>query len=324
MNQKKYGIFTISLDFELLWGVFDHTEPSNVFEYFSNTKKLIPELLKEFSQHNIHVTWAVVGMLFNKGWDEWKRNIPVVQSVYENSKLSAYNFGMEFKADPDSEIFCFAPELIDTIKKTPGQEIGTHTYSHYYCGEKGQDVKQFEADLETAVKLATEQGISLKSLVFPRNQLNEDYLKVCYQYGIENVRSNPSSWYWKNPLDSNLPTKIARTGDAYVNFGKKTYPLSNLQRQEGMPLQQPASRFFRPYEENFFLHNVKMRRILNEMENAAKNAEIYHLWWHPHNFGNHPQESLKDLKSILDHFSKLKEKYNFQSLNMQEIGAKIS
>ena len=60
------------------------------------------------------------------------------------------------------------------------------------------------------------------------------------------------------------------------------------------------------------------------MSLAAKNNEIYHLWWHPHNFGDDPLQSIQDLKSILTHFEKLREKFNFLSVNMCEIGQLVS
>ena len=55
------------------------------------------------------------------------------------------------------------------------------------------------------------------------------------------------------------------------------------------------------------------------MERAAMKNEVYHLWWHPHNFGNYPEESMDGLKRILDRFKKCQEKYGMQSLNMGEI-----
>jgi hypothetical protein len=113
---------------------------------------------------------------------------------------------------------------------------------------------------------------------------------------------------------------LGRTGDAYFNFGKKSYPSNHLNRTHHQPLQQKASRFFRPVEGNKYLRKLKIKRILSEMEWAAKNDEICHLWWHPHNFGNLPEESMIDLKIILNHFQRLKSKYNFQSVNMAELG----
>ena len=89
------GAFIISLDFELLWGVFDVVDLQGKRKYFENTRKIIPEMLKVFGENDIHVTWATVGMLFNRDWKEWERNFPTELPPYENEELSAYKFGKE-------------------------------------------------------------------------------------------------------------------------------------------------------------------------------------------------------------------------------------
>ena len=55
------------------------------------------------------------------------------------------------------------------------------------------------------------------------------------------------------------------------------------------------------------------------MTSAAKNNEIYHLWWHPHNFGDNLKGNLKDLEELFIHFEKCKKDFGFKSLNMKEI-----
>jgi peptidoglycan/xylan/chitin deacetylase (PgdA/CDA1 family) len=318
MNKLTNGFLVISLDFELLWGVFDKVDYKEKETYFKNTRKVIPEILDLFSENDIHCTWATVGMLFNNNWEEWKINKPEILPNYKNTDLSAYDYGNALNS-PETEFFCFANELIQQIQNTPNQEIGTHTYSHYYCLEEGQTLAYFKADLEKSIKLAKQMGIELKSLVFPRNQFNEDYLKVCYEFGIENVRSNPTDWYWKDTQNDSLKNKIFRTGDAYLGSNNKSYKLSELAKEKGKPLSQKASRLLRPYSSNKLLNDLKLKRIISEMTYAAKYNEIYHLWWHPHNFGNHPFENISDLKKILVHYINCKEKYGFQSATMNEL-----
>jgi hypothetical protein len=257
-------------------------------------------------------------MLFNRNWEEWNSNKPEILPNYKNKDLSAYDYGNTLNS-PETGFFCFAKDLIQQIQKTPYQEIGTHTYSHYYCLEEGQTLASFKADLEKSIELAKQMGIDLKSLVFPRNQFNEDYLKVCYELGIENVRSNPTDWYWKNTQNDNLKNKLFRTGDAYLGTNNKSYKLIDLNVEKGKPLAQKASRLLRPYSTNKLLNGLKLKRIKYEMTSAAKKNEIYHLWWHPHNFGNNPFENISDLKKILIHYIKCKEKYGFQSATMNEI-----
>src|SRR5690606_22722088 len=99
-----------------------------------------------------------------------------------------------------------------------------------------------------------------------------------------------------------LVNKIFRTGDAYMGLKNKSYGLDELQLEKEKPLSQKASRLLRPYSPNKFLNDFKLERIKSEMTAAARNKEIYHLWWHAHNFGDFPEQKLADLKKILHHF----------------------
>ena len=316
---NNHGTFVISLDFELLWGVFDVINFEKNREYFKNTRAAIPETLNLFEKFNIHATWATVGMLFNENWDEWIENVPKSTPEYSNERLNAYKFGNKIISSKTEQL-CFAPNIIKKIIQVPGQELATHTYSHYYCLEEGQSLKDFQNDLALAVEMAGKMNITLKSLVFPRNQIKQEYLQICNEHGIKTVRSNPSSWYWKNIVSNSLFTKFARTGDAYLPLGNKSYPKSDIVGSSKLPLEQKASRFFRPVEQNGMLRKLKLKRIKEEMTIAAKENKVYHLWWHPHNFGDRPEESLKDLKLLLEYFNMLRKRYNFQSANMAEIG----
>lgn len=312
------GTLVISLDFELLWGVFDKVNWREKKEYFLNTRMVIPDILRLFEKHEISCTWATVGMLFNENWEEWNENVPDILPLYNNEKLSAYNFGKSIQ-NKETEVLCFAPRLIKLIKDTPRQEIGTHTYSHYYCLEPGQTVKSFKADLGMADKLAAKQGIELKSLVFPRNQYNQDYLTVCRDSGLNTVRINPENWYWRDTQKDSLLQKVMRTGDAYAGLKDKGY--SDLpQLLEGVTGQK-TSRLLRPNSGKKILDNLRVNRIIAEMKYAAKNKQLYHLWWHPHNFGNHPGESMQELERILLYYVRLKKEYGFNSMSMADLAA---
>ena len=309
------GTFVISLDFELLWGVFDKIDYRYYADYFMNTRKIIPEILEAFENSEIGCTWATVGMLFNESWEEWKMNIPDEKPDYDNISLSAYDFGNKIQST-ETEKLCFAPDLVRLISQTKGQELGTHTYSHYYCLEKGQRVEQFRADMMMAKALAQKLDCHLKSLVFPRNQFNSDYLEVCNEMNLKSIRSNPSNWYWNNVEKNNLKHKIYRTLDAYSGKQDKDYKSSELENLDGI-VAQKSSRFLRPYSSNKILNKLRLKRILSEMETCAKKGTIYHLWWHPHNFGANPFENMKDLHVIIGKFQELQNKYGFQSLNME-------
>lgn len=327
MSTTNSGIFCISLDFELHWGCIENKPVmnDNAMRYFLNTRKAIPRMLSLFHQHEIHVTWAAVGMLFNKNTEEWESNIPNNIPSYSNNDVSSYGWIQKNGFQEEEDPYHFAPSIIEQIKNTPYQEIGTHTYSHYFCLEPGQTKEEFEADLSKAIEVASNKGIELTSLVFPRNQFNNEYLSVCTDLKITAVRSNPSVWYWSPSASAGLLTKIFRTGEAYFKLDKrKSLPLKSLV-QHTLPIQLPASRLYRPWKSSFkFQNKLKLNRILKEMTVAAEKGEYYHIWWHPHNFGNHPEQCLQELETMLNHFQLLKEKYGFQSMNMKEITQQIA
>ena len=234
------GIFTISLDFELHWGVFDKRDRQARLENYRNTRNLIQKLLEIFESSDIGVTWATVGSLFLKNYGSWKENIPVSLPHYRQEKYDPYKYLDRNGIAPTEELAHFAPDLVKIIPDYKGQELASHTYSHYYCLEVGQTPESFRADLQKAQEVSRQlTGMELTSLVFPRNQYNNEYLKICYECGFNAIRSNPDVWYWTGigNDDTTLARKVFRTGDTFVGLGSKSYPLSKIRHEKGMPVE---------------------------------------------------------------------------------------
>lgn len=316
------GVFTISLDFELHWGVFDKRDRLNRKVCYQNTISIIPRMLQLFAAYDVHVTWATVGSLFAKDEAEWNGLKPSIQPNYTNKKLSAYNYALQ-NGLSDFPWAHFAPNSIEEILKYPGQEVGTHTFSHYYCLEQFISTEAFDADLKAANNAASAFDVQMVSLVFPRNQFNPQNLATCHANGIKVVRSNPSTWFWSPVPDTgtSIFRKIFRTGDAYVPMShiRNSFPLTSLTKVKGLPLQLPASRLLRSWTPKYTIgNNLALRRVLEELKTAAQKNECYHLWWHPENFGDHPEQNLNNLKIILEQYKKLKNRYGMQSWNMGE------
>ena len=79
-----------------------------------------------------------------------------------------------------------------------------------------------------------------------------------------------------------------------------------------------ADRFLRPYRFQF-LNRFMVKRVIDEMTFAARHGSVYHLWWHPHNFGKNLEENLSNLEQILEAYSALKEKYSMRSVCMRDL-----
>ena len=215
------GKFIISLDFELLWGVRDKVGIRQYGQHIKGVHQAIPRMLETFNKYKVKATFAVVGFLFFENKSELLNNLPEKLPGYTDKSLSPYTghfniVGENFENDP----YHYGSHLIRLIQKYPEQEIGTHTFSHYYCLEDGQTMEEFKSDLQHAQKVAAKFGITLTSLVFPRNQYNDKYLKTCEESGIICCRGNERSWIYKalNERSENLFRRAIRLLDAYISI----------------------------------------------------------------------------------------------------------
>lgn len=323
------GRFVISLDFEMMWGVRDIVTVDTYGQHIKGVHQVIPRLLDCFTRHQIRGTFATVGFLFFENKQELLQHLPERFPAYHNPKYSPYGdyldqLGRNRETDP----YHFGAHLVKKIQETPGQEIGTHTFSHYYCLEAGQTMDDFRADLRAAVTVAARRGIAITSIVFPRNQFNPAYLSVCREFGVTTYRNNEESWLYIARPDAkeSLLRRAVRLLDAYINIsGHHTYTDAYMKAAAFPMVNVPSSRFLRPYTKSLrWLEWLRLRRIKNSMTYAAQHNLMYHLWWHPHNFGINQDQNFGFLEKILEHYQYLQERYGFRSVTMSELTAEIT
>lgn len=317
----RHGVFLVSLDFELYWGVRDKR---SIEDYGPNIKgglEAVPRILDVFEAQAIRGTWATVGLLYFDSREAALARAPSPKPNYQDANLCAYRY-LERNTNLDKSIH-FAPGMVDRLAKMSSQEVATHTFSHYYCLEKGQRRDAFEADIAACIAIAKEHGVSTETIVFPRNQWNPDYLPGLAEMGIRSYRGNEASWLFR-ATESNGQGMLMRMGrflDSFINLsGHHTYALSDC--GSAAPYNFPSSRFLRPYNRGLaFLDSIRLRRIKAAMRYAAKRNEIFHLWWHPHNFGKNLERNIKFLLSILDEFKALEKRHGMKSMTMAELAA---
>lgn len=318
---KKPGALVISLDFELHWGVRDQFNAEDAYTAnLLGARTVIPKTLELFKRYNIAATWATVGFLFARSKAELGQFSPQHKPLYENSKLDPYleSLGESEAEDP----LHYAPSLIERIMETPRQELSSHTFSHYYCLEKGQTLETFKADLASALAIAKAWGISLSSIVFPRNQLNPDYVGAMRELGISIYRGNETGFMYQAAASNEhtIFMRAFRLLDTYLPITAHNLTSWDKLKDEHGLINIPSTRFLRPVSDKLgLLEPLRLRRIETGMTKAAKEGKIYHLWWHPHNFGMHQEANLAFLEAILKTFSSLHKSYDFASLSMLEV-----
>jgi peptidoglycan/xylan/chitin deacetylase (PgdA/CDA1 family) len=321
-----YGALVVSLDFEQRWGMRDAPGNGNGHAHLANAGAVVRGMLDLFEEFDVAATWATVGFLFARDKRELERFAPPrpARPAYANPALDPYAepVGEDETADP----LHFAPSVIDAIRRRPRQEIATHTFSHYYCLEPGQDRATFAADLASAVAIARASGIRLRSIVFPRNQRNPAYDDLLVAHGVRCYRGNAAGWMYRAAArrGGRWAARGARWLDAYVDVaGPHTTPWTRVLRSGGL-CDVPASFFVRPYApRSRALEPLRLRRIVASLERAARTREIVHLWWHPHNFASHTAENLAFLRGVLAGFARLRAREGMCSLTMAEVASAV-
>lgn len=323
MNKQK-SIFIISLDFEIEYGVEDFSD-TDLAGYLSNldgVREAVPMILKAFKKNDIHATWATVGMLLAETKEDIRKYTPDIMPDYVNKNLSTYSHLARIGTDEKEDKRHYALSLVKRIMGTPGQEIGSHTYSHYYAMEAGQNVEQFRGDIEAAIRITKDKtGVRPISLVLPRNQINPEYINVIRESGFTSFRGNAENIGFSSEKNNYFIRGI-RLADSYIGgLQGKIHTFDEIREdyQKTGVFNIKASSFLRPYSRRFaMLEKLKTGVIKRDMKKTAISGGIYHLWFHPHNFGINTKENLRNLSRILIFYNSLHKDYGMLSCNMTE------
>lgn len=317
------GHFVISLDFELVWGLagWNITQVESYSTNIKNAKTALKDIVEMLEKYDMKCTIGYVGAMNFSCISELRLDKNTVIPSYKNKQFASFISLLPYAEKELNVDLFFAKSEIAYLKSRANIELASHTYSHYYCLEEGQSIDDFENDLIKTIENAELHGIKLASIIFPRNQVNDTYLKICKNRGFTHFRGMLNNTLYEPSKTSfrYSPIGALRFLDTYFNIsGSNTYSIDTTMGKELIDV--PGSRFFRPYSKRLsFLERLKIRRIKDSMADAARNGRIYHLWWHPHNFGANMRENILQLEEICCFFDLLRKQYDFRSSFLSEI-----
>lgn len=318
-RRRPPGALVFSLDFELHWGVLERDPDGPYGPNLRGARVAVPRMLELFAERGVGATWATVGLLMAGSRAEAERLSPAIRPKYANPRLDAY--AVPVGEGEEDDPLHYAPSLVRRIVETPGQELATHTFSHFYCLEPGQTREAFAADLAAAAQAAKPYGARMRSIVFPRNQHNPAYDGALRDAGIVAYRGNPLAWMYRasQAAGQTLPLRLARGADAYLPLsGDNGWAWSDLRHENGL-CNVPASFFLRPARPGVpALDALSLRRLRRAMESAARAGRVVHIWWHPHNFGVNLEENLGRLRALLDSFAACRDRWGMRALTMAD------
>lgn len=298
----------VSVDFERRWGVH-HRLGLNGDAYrahLENTYPVVSGMLELFRARGIRATWAAVGALACRDWDEYFQRAPR-SPAYQNPALAISPRYAEL--DRDGRLH-FAPDLLRMVHATPGQDLGTHTFSHLLMGEPGVTAEDVQADLEAVARISRERfGAAPVSLVFPRNQWA--FLTVVRSCGIRIWRGNETGWYYDcNETSKSRPVARARRLlDAVTPWRYHASPLEGDMTRATIFLRTSLPR------PGWALH---LARIRNELD-ALQPSQVFHIWWHDHNLGVDIRRRMARVEQICDMIAERCARGQLVSSNMKDL-----
>jgi peptidoglycan/xylan/chitin deacetylase (PgdA/CDA1 family) len=300
------GVFTLSLDFELIWGALDLLGPEP-FRRACETEHdvVVDRLLALLTEFDMPATWCVVGHLF-------LRSCALVDGMSHPEIVRpshGWVRGDWFAHDPsgneDTDPIFYGDSLIDKIRACPvAQEIGSHSFSHVIFGDDGCSRATATSELDECVRLATERGITLRSFAFPRNRIG--HLDVLRDHGFRCYRGPEPVWYER----PKVPPTLRRLGHlADVVFARRPPVAMPEEAVDGL-WNIPGSMLYFPMHglRRHLPLSRRVRRAEKGLQRAADERRVFHLWFHPTNLADETEPMFLGLRRILERTTALRER----------------
>lgn len=291
--------FVLSFDLELAWGVLN--ENMGVLAFLERNKthsrEPIDFLLRTLEKHDIASTWAVVGHLFLRSCEK-ENGIPHANMA----RFTADWYSRDPCTDIERDPLFYGRDIVERILSNPVKhEIGYHSFSHVVFSRCPREVAR--AEIDVAKEIAKEFDISLKSFVFPRNEVGHvDLLK---EAGFT-VYRGPDISRWKGN-QSYLTRKMNAAADRLL-----ISPTSPILRKDIWEI--PTCLHFRndrkPFN-SFWQAKVGIRR-------AIEQRKVFSMYLHPWDLLVCPPLK-KDLDSLLSMVSEWRDRGELSVVTLGEL-----
>ena len=316
----RHGYFTVSFDFELIWGTLDKLGVNGFGRACTVEREVvIDRLLALLAKYEIPATWFVVGHLMLDRCDPAAR--PKHPGVVR--PRHAWSPGDWFDRDPGgdetSAPLFFARSLIEKIRAcSPAQEIGCHSFSHVIFGDPGCSPESAESDVSECVRSANALGLRMTSFAFPRNRVG--HLDVLARHGFTCYRGPEPQWYSKTSL---LPRALARAAHLSEFIRAATPPVVWPVRGASGVVDVPGSMVFLPRHGVRRLVPIerRVRRAVKGLEQAARTRGLFHLWMHPTNLADDSDAMLAGLERTFAHAAHLRAQGRLRFATVSEMAA---
>jgi peptidoglycan/xylan/chitin deacetylase (PgdA/CDA1 family) len=314
------GIFTVSIDFELLWGRLYSPKWRRFRNIcYQEKQELIERLLAVLAEYRIPATWCVVGHLFFDSPDDCWRGTPEMAAAVE-SLWGPDSPRKVSRSDREDPVF-YGRNLVEKILScaTP-QEIGSHTFTHVLFNHPSCTREVASTELAASIQASKLLGLRPTVLAFPRNRIN--HVDLLARHGFTAFRGQDLCWYertnrrrWYHRL-GHLAEIIAAAAPPAV---EPVWHGAGIWEIPGSMLYTPSYGVRR-----FVPAALRVSRARKGLEAAVRERRIFHLWFHPTDLVVRMDAMLDGLRRIFEQASELRAAGKLQVLPMGGIVTALS
>ena len=311
------GVFTLSLDFELIWGTLDLFGPEKFRRRCEIERQVVVDrLLDLFVEFDISATWCIVGHLFLGRCDKLRgqRHPEIVRPRHGWHSGDWFQHDTE-EVETDTSIF-LGRRLVQKIMTCPvRQEIGAHSFSHVIFGDPGCSPETARTELEACVTAGRALGVSLHSFTFPRNRIG--HLDLLAHHGFTGFRGRDRCWYERD----GMPSAVQRLAHLWDVLTITEPPVVTPSRVRDGLVEIPGSMVFFPAHGFRRLIPVawRVRRALKGLDAAVRERRLFHLWTHPTNLVDGVEAMLGGFRQILERAALLRNRGRLTILPMGDV-----
>lgn len=315
------GVFTISLDFELIWGTRDYGG-TELFRRQCELERsvIIDRLLELFVRYGISATWCIVGHLFlDRCSTVGGRKHADALPDQPHPELASWFDDDPASTEADAPIF-YGRSIVEKIRRcSVPQEIGSHSFAHMIFDAPYASREAAVRDVAKCVETAAEQGLRLRSFVYPRNSVG--HTDVLRDHGFTSYRGPEPQWY-ETPL---LPRAIRRLAHLGSVIAASTPPVV-MPVDDGGIWNIPGSAILLPMHgvRRYIPASRRSARAIKGIDRAARERRIFHLWFHPTNLADEMDRMFGALEAILKHVAALRDEGVVAVRTMEQLAAAAS
>jgi peptidoglycan/xylan/chitin deacetylase (PgdA/CDA1 family) len=317
------GTFTISLDFELLWGTMDVFGPEVFREACERERsEVFPRLLGLLEAYEIPATWCVLGhlMLGSCARVNGRKHPEIVRPQH------SWHPDDWFVHDPcgDEEGFpvFYGRSLVEALRECPvAQEIGCHGFSHAVFGDPGCSRETAETEVRACVRTARDLGIELRSFAFPRNRVG--HLDVLRQHGFTSFRGPEPTWHGGGTGGG---TGALRRAGHLADVLSARRPPTTLPARVGGLINLPASMAYFPMHggRRHIPVSRRVTRIRKGIEDAVGRRRLFHIWFHPTNLAHETDAMLGGLEAVFRDVADRRDRRELEVLSMGGLASRVA